>query len=311
MSKKSKDSLTNTPKNKVRKHNLEYFDDSNFETKNINEVTSLLLNSYKTYNGRQFLNDDDLNSVLPSDKIELGRLTLSYILMKHRWKGNFCSPIKAKLNESGTTILDVGCCPGLRAIDMGLKYPSSLIIAIDINHSNFPSSEECPSNDQWIIVIKELVRVLAYDGWIEFTEPDQMAKKGGKNLLWLMDSFSNACREIKDVNIQIYEKIPKYIKEVDELEDLNYTSVDYPLGEWYGCFGEYAAENFKRALQSVVFLPKYMELSNEKFNDLLNDCVEEANKNEAFFKIYKYFAKKRFNYLTFYNIILLNGKFIL
>ncbi|CAG8641241.1 18579_t:CDS:2, partial [Dentiscutata erythropus] len=289
MSKKSKDPLTNVPINKVRKHNLEYFNDSNFETKDINEVTSLLLDSHKTYNGRRFLNDDDSKCVLPSDKIEL---------------------------ESGTAILDVGCGPGLWTIDMGLKYPSSLIIAIDINSSNFPSSEECPSNvcylacnaihgipfppstfdfvnislmwsafteEQWIIVIKELVRVLKHDGWIEFTEPDPMSKNCGENLTWLLECFSNACRDIRGVNINIYEKIPKYSKEMDVLEDLRCLSLDYPLGEWYGCFGEYAVENFKRMLQGVVFLPKYMGISNEKFNDLLNDYVEEANKNEASF----------------------------
>ncbi|RIB30926.1 S-adenosyl-L-methionine-dependent methyltransferase [Gigaspora rosea] len=322
MSKKSKDSLINVSKNEVWKHDL---DSSNFETNDINEATSLLLDSYKTYNGRQFLNDDDLNCLLPSDKIELERSTLSYLLMRHRWKGNFCSPVKEKLNTSGTTILDIGCGSGLWAIDMGLNHPSSSIIAIDIDPFKFPSSDRCPPNvcfltcnaiygipfpqntfdfvnismmwsvfseAQWILVIKELVRVLKHDGWIEFTEPDPMVRNRGKKLTWLLECFSKACQEIRDVNVHIHEKIPNYIKEMDELKDLTCMSVDYPLGGWYGCFGDYALKNFKRVFQGLVFLPKYMEMSDEEFNGLLNGCLEEANKNKAFFTIYKCFAKK-------------------
>ncbi|KAF0459116.1 S-adenosyl-L-methionine-dependent methyltransferase [Gigaspora margarita] len=322
MSKKSKNSLINASKNEVWKHDL---DSSNFETNDINELTSLLLDSYKTYNGRQFLNDDDLNCLLPSDKIVLERSTLSYLLMRHRWKGNFCSPVKEKLNTSGTTILDIGCGSGLWAIDMGLNHPSSSIIAIDIDPSKFPSKDQCPPNvcfltcnaiygipfpqntfdfvnismmwsafteAQWILIIKDLVRVLKHNGWIEFTEPDPTLRNGVKNLAWLIECLSNACRDITGVNIHIYEEIPKYIRAMDELEDFNCMHIDYPMGEWYGYFGKYALENLKRTLQSVVFLPKYMKMSNEEFNNLLDDYFKEANEFKISFTVYKYFAKK-------------------
>ncbi|CAG8803654.1 27349_t:CDS:1, partial [Dentiscutata erythropus] len=108
MSKEYKELPTNAPNKKVQKHNLEYFNDPEFETKDINEVASLLLDTYKTCNGRRFLNGDDTNSIFPSDKIELERSTLSHLLTKHQWKGNFRSPIKEKLKMGGSTILDVG-----------------------------------------------------------------------------------------------------------------------------------------------------------------------------------------------------------
>ncbi|CAG8677672.1 3291_t:CDS:2 [Gigaspora margarita] len=325
MSKQSKDSLTNVPKNEIWINNLEYFNHSNFENMDINEVASLILDTYKTYNGRQFLNEDDLNFLLPSDKLEIERSTLSHVLLRHRWNGNFCSPIKERLNTSGTTMLDVGCGPGLWAIDMGLNHPSSSIIAIDIDPSKFPPNDQCPPNvcfltcnavhgipfppntfdfvnislmwsafseAQWILLIKDLIRVLKYDGWIEFTEPDPALRNGGKNLTWLLESFANACRDVGGVNIRIYEKIPTYIRAMDELEDLNCMSVNYPVGEWYGCFGKYSLDNLERLLKAAVYLPKYIGISNEQFNNLLKDYLKEANETKSFIYIYKYFAKK-------------------
>ncbi|CAG8476759.1 23083_t:CDS:2 [Dentiscutata erythropus] len=319
MSKEYKDFFTNAPNKQVRKHNLEYFNNPDFETKDINEVTSLLLDSYKTCNGRRFLNDDDINCIFPSDKVELERSTLSHLLNKHQWKGNFRSPIKEKLKMGGATILDVGCGPGLWVIDMALEYPTSLIIGIDIDSSNFPSSDQCPSNvcflacnaihgipfpqntfdfihmsmmwgafteDQWVVVIKDLVRVLNHDGWIEFTEPETTYRNCGKIQLLLYNSFMKATQEIRGVRIDIHKMLPKYIEAIDELEDLNCMIVDYPIGEWYGCFGKY------RLYQTVFFLPKYMGLSNEEFNNLLNDYVKEANENNACFGIFKCFARK-------------------
>ncbi|CAG8742924.1 13085_t:CDS:2 [Gigaspora margarita] len=325
MSQESKETLTNVPNNKDRKHNLHYFNDLDFETKDINEVTSLLLDSHKIYNGRRYMNDEDINCIFPSDKMELERSIISHLLNKYQWKGNFRSPIKEKLNMGGATILDIGCGSGLWVIDMGLEYPSSLIVGIDIDSSNFPSSDKCPPNvcfltcnaihgipfpqntfdfvhmsmmwgsfseDQWIIVIKDLVRVLKHVGWIEFTEPDSTPRNVGKIQLLLLETIKNAIRDIQGVNFDIYKMIPKYIEAIDELEDLNCMTVDYPVGEWSGCFGKYSLENIKRIYQSIAFLPKYMGMSNEEFNNLLNDYVEEANKNKACFGIFKCFAKK-------------------
>ncbi|CAG8473520.1 20435_t:CDS:2 [Dentiscutata erythropus] len=321
MSNNSKNSLTDTPKKKVRKLTLERTDDPNLATIDLDEVTSLLLNSHQTYNGRQYLNGVDFHYVLPSDKPEFARLTMSYILRKHLWKKNFCSPIEQKLNM-GATIIDIGCGGGLWVIDMGLEYPSSTFIGIDVDASNFPSRDKYPSNvcfltcnvthgvpfppnifdfahismmwcafsePQWISLIKELVRVLKYDGWIEFVNPNPCSKNPGKVEKLL---FESACMEIKGVNISIYETIPKYLEAVDELDEINCATIDYPVGDLYGCFGKYALENVKRVYESLGFLPKHMEISNEEYNNLLNKLSKEANENKSVWEIYRCFAKK-------------------
>lgn len=324
MSNNSKNSHTDTPKKKVRKLTLERTDDTNLATTDLDEVTSLLLNSHKTCNGRQYLSDIDFHYVLPSDKLEFTRLTMSYILRKHLWKKNFCSPINEKLNM-GATILDIGCGGGLWVIDMGLEYPSSTFIGIDIDPSNFPSRDRYPSNvcfltcnvthgvpfpqntfdfiyisfmwcaftePQWLSLINDLVRVLKYDGWIEFVLPDLCSKNPGKVEKSLFKSVSKACLEIKGVNISIYKTIPKYLEVIDELDEINCATIEYPVGDWFGCFGNYAWENIKRIYESFVFLPKHMGISNEEYDNLLNEFSKEVHENKPFYEIYRYFAKK-------------------
>ncbi|CAG8516728.1 664_t:CDS:2 [Racocetra persica] len=324
MSNKSKNSPTGIQKKKVRRHTLGRIDDFNVETKDLDEVTSLLLDSYKTYNGRQYLNAVDFNYILPSDKLEFARLTLSHILKKHLWKGNFCSPIKEKLNM-GATVIDIGCGGGFWLMEMGLEYPSSTFIGIDIDSSNFPSHDRCPSNvcfltcnaahgipfppdtfdfvhismmwcafsePQWLKLIKDLIRVLKYEGWIEFVNPNLRSRNPGKAEQLIFESASKACLETKSVNISIYEMIPKYLEAMDELDEINCLSIDFPVGEQFGCFGKFALENIKRVYESIVFLPKYMGMSSEEFNDLLNEFCKEVNENIPPFDIHRHFAKK-------------------
>ncbi|CAG8557393.1 20088_t:CDS:2, partial [Racocetra fulgida] len=198
---------------------------------------------------------------------------------------------------------------------MGLEFPSSTFIGIDIDSSNFPPLDRCPSNvcfltcnaahgipfppdtfdfvhismmwcafseSQWLNLIKDLVRVLKYDGWIEFVNPNPCSRNPGKAEQLLFES---------GVDISIYEMIPKYLEAVDELDEINCLSIDYPVGEHFDCFGKFV-KNIKRVYESIVFLPKYMGMSSEEFNDLLNEFCKEVNENKPSFDIHRQFAKK-------------------
>ncbi|CAG8503695.1 17681_t:CDS:2 [Cetraspora pellucida] len=293
-----------TQKTKVQRHTLESNGDLNVATENLDETTSMLLESYKTYNGRQYLNGVDLNYILPSDELEFSRSTLSHILRKHLWN-NFRSPINEKLNI------------GHWVMDMGSEYPSSTFIGIDIDSSNFPSHDRCPSNvcfltcnaihgvpfppntfdfvnvsmmwcafsePQWIQLIKDLVRVLKYDGWIEFLNPNTCSDNPGKVEQLLFESASKVCLETKGVNIAIYKMIPKYLEAMDELDEITCLSMNYP-----------SLENIKRAYESIAFLPKYIGKSKEDFDKLLIEFYNEVNESNPTWSFHRQFAKKVHN----------------
>ncbi|CAG8728711.1 6175_t:CDS:1 [Cetraspora pellucida] len=87
---------------------LAFIDDDKSIDEDIVEVGSPILSKHKSLHGRNYFDIEDLNYALPSDKLEADRGSLSHILNKHVWKGNFRSPIAQKLKNGGAKVLDIG-----------------------------------------------------------------------------------------------------------------------------------------------------------------------------------------------------------
>jgi ubiquinone/menaquinone biosynthesis C-methylase UbiE len=113
----------------------------NYEMKNCAE-------SYKIMDGKKYLNEENTNSIyyLPSDDIEMSRITLEHNLFRYIWQGTFSSKIEERLIKGNTKVIDLGCGTGQWTLDMSLRYPSSTFIGIDIEPSFFPPKEEKPEN---------------------------------------------------------------------------------------------------------------------------------------------------------------------
>ncbi|CAG8516526.1 4314_t:CDS:2 [Dentiscutata erythropus] len=284
----------------------------------LNEVVSPLLDKFKTINGRDFFDIEDLNYILPSDKLEAERAALVHILNKHLWRSNFRSPIAERLEKGSAKILEIGCGPGCWIIDMALEYPSSTFIGIDVDSSFFPPADKCPPNvcfltynvtygipfptetfdfvymgmmwsaftePQWSDLIKDIVRVLKYDGWVESLEPTSRLQNMGKTTKWIEDTE-------KGVNVRICAMMPKFFESNYELTSIQRVKVEYPIGDWFGCFGKYSLNNLRGIFQGLAFMPKYMGITHEEYIELLNDFVKESNENKTYTHLHRCFAKK-------------------
>ncbi|CAG8591233.1 6035_t:CDS:2 [Cetraspora pellucida] len=304
---------------------LAFIDDDKSMDEVIDEVNSPILNKYKTINGRDFFDIEDLTYTLPSDKLEADRGTLSHILNKHAWKGNFRSPIVEKLKNGGAKVLDIGCGSGNWIIDMALEYPSSTFIGIDVNSSFFPSNDKCPSNvcfltsnviygipfpmetfdfvylgmmfsaftdSQWSKLIKDIIRVLKYEGWIESLEGTGILINCGKVTNCIGEAVRKACIKEKGINFLISTLMPKMFESNKELTNIQCIKVEYPIGEWFGYFGKCSVINIRRFFQSFVFVPEYLGVTYEEYIDLLDIFVKEANEN----KTYTYSQSQSDNY---------------
>ncbi|CAG8663013.1 10138_t:CDS:2 [Dentiscutata erythropus] len=292
------------------------YDDSDFET-------FLQLNTHKILNGRKFFNDDETKYILPSDKKEVNREAMSYAIRKHLFQKNFFSPVEEKL-KMGANVLDVGCGSGLWVVDMGLDYPSSTFIGIDIDSVQFPSCDKQTPNvgflkcnvahgipfppetfdfvhmsmmccalteSQWHQLVKDIVRVLKCDGWIEFLEGDPWNKNFGKIGKSLIETTIEIAAK-KGINLNINKMIPKFIDSINELGELEYINAEYPLGDWGGCLGKFAMTNIRKALEGIVYIPKHLGLSTKEYDDLITNYVKEANENRTVGFYHIYYARK-------------------
>ncbi|CAG8728706.1 6174_t:CDS:2 [Cetraspora pellucida] len=204
---------------------------------------------------------------------------------------------------------------------MALEYPSSTFIGIDVNSSFFPSNDKCPPNVcfltsnvtygipfpmetfdfvylgmmfsaftelQWSELINDVVRVLKYDGWVESLEATAQFINHGKVTKCIEDAE-------KGVNVRISALLPKMFESNEMLANMQCIKVEYPVGEWYGCFGKYSIINLRRLFQSFVFLPEYLGVSYEEYIDMLDIFVKEANENKTYTYIQRCFAQKTWN----------------
>ncbi|KAF0381977.1 S-adenosyl-L-methionine-dependent methyltransferase [Gigaspora margarita] len=292
---------------------------------NMNQVISPILDKFKTINGRDFFDIEDLNYILPSDKLEAERANLSHILRKHLWRGNFRAPIAEMLEKGGAKILDIGCGQGRWIIDMAIEYPSSTFIGIDVDSSFFPPIDKCPPNvcfltcnvtygipfpketfdfvymdmmftafnePQWSNLIKDIVRVLKFDGWIESSEPTFRFQNMGKTTKWIHDTAVKASMKERGVNVHISTMMPKFFESNDELTNIQCVKIEYPIGDWYGYFGKYSVNNVRRVFHSMVFVPQYMGITYDEYTELLKDFVKESNENKTYTHLQRCFAKK-------------------
>ncbi|CAG8509301.1 3787_t:CDS:2 [Gigaspora margarita] len=278
-------------------------------------ATFLQLSSHKILNGRKYFNENETKCILPSDEKEVNREAMSNAIRKHLFQKNFFSPIEEKL-IIGAKVLDVGCGSGFWVIDMGSEYPSSTFIGIDIDSTKFPSHDQQSPNvgflacnithgipfppetfdfvhmsmmccalteDQWHQLVREIVRILKCDGWVEFVEGDPWFKNYGKVGTLVIETC---------INVNIHAMIPKLIGSMNAFRDLEYVNAEYPLGDWGGCLGKFTLANIRKVCEGIIDAQKYFGLSAKEYDDLLTNFVKELNENRATGFYHRYFARK-------------------
>src|SRR5437868_13764919 len=170
---------------------------------------------------RRFHNEQNtINYYFPTDSKESNRLDRQHHLYCFVWEGNYSSPMAKRLKEGNTSVLDIGCGPGIWILDMAQKYPQTSFIGIDIS-SMFPPSNETPSNAIFLQhnvleglpwppntfdfvhkrfmtfsftqndlkkLINETVRITNVNGWIEIMNHNYSLKNCGKVTKKLVDA---------------------------------------------------------------------------------------------------------------------------
>ncbi|KAI9469332.1 S-adenosyl-L-methionine-dependent methyltransferase [Zychaea mexicana] len=174
--------------------------------------------------GRAFHNVSESIYWLPNDDEEIDRLVGQHFALKTLFEGNVAKEILPTL-ENGAKILDVGCGPGTQIMDLATEFPDCELFGVDFCDV-FPSDirppnvqflhanvlERLPFDDntfdfvnmrffmlalrqeEWVIALKEIHRVLKPGGYFQSLEAGMM-DRGNDFCLWVGDIFMNVMRE--------------------------------------------------------------------------------------------------------------------
>ncbi|CAG8571309.1 27036_t:CDS:2, partial [Dentiscutata erythropus] len=285
--------------------------------------------SFRYIDGRRYHNDENSKYPLPNDDDEINRLQSQHYLFRHAWSENFSSPVEEILRNGGVRVLDIGCGPATWILEMASEYTSSSFIGIDLSPV-FPSNIK-PQNvqfyqmnvldglpfednsfdfiyqrfmglalteEQWPILLLELVRVTKPGGWIEFMECDFQFDNEGP-ISSRVNKAAQMYLKSQGINASICSHIPQFMADVQNLIDIEKKHKSTPLGRWGGLIGELARENIiglSRSLKPVLF-PILKETFGDidfDYESIMKEIVDnEVNHYMSSIKSTRFYGRKK------------------
>ncbi|RIA99020.1 S-adenosyl-L-methionine-dependent methyltransferase [Glomus cerebriforme] len=296
-----------------------------------NERDTNYPNTHKIINERRYHNEENLLYYLPDDDKETDRIYLEHNILRYIWQGNFSSRIEERLIKENTKVIDLGCGSGQWSIDMSLKYPLSTFIGIDISSISFPPQENKPDNlaflqhnllehpgvpfpneifdfvflrnlafkmeyNGWGHVINEAVRVTNINGCIEIMNYDLYKDNEEVSNGPIMNKFQlslNMLHDRDNMKMPTSTDVIEYLYRTNRITNIQVEEKISPLGPWGGKLGELALVNFKMAYNGFkVFLQPYMKITEDEYDNLLNELGNECNKYKTRFYTYRVYGTK-------------------
>ncbi|CAG8439664.1 11461_t:CDS:2 [Funneliformis mosseae] len=281
-----------------------------------------ILDKFRIINNRRFHNTTS-NYALPNDEIEIGRLELSHILLKNAFGNNFSSPVHNKLRD-GISVLDVGCGAGRWVLENAENYPKSTFVGIDMSPI-FPTDDkpqnagfiECnvldgglpfPSNTfdfvhqkllyaafsekQWLLVIKEIARVLKPSGYAEFMEMGPLLHNSGPHAKKTHEKFfryyeaNGLCFDIADK----LKGIMDYTKCFGEVKIENRIIA---TGKWGGNFGELMNIYLRMSSEaSSAMMIKVINCTRQEYDKMFEAYFMEIEEFKSSIVYKRFYAQK-------------------
>ncbi|KAI8082674.1 S-adenosyl-L-methionine-dependent methyltransferase [Gilbertella persicaria] len=264
--------------------------------------------------GRQFHNESNSAYWYPNDDQELDRLVGEHFALKTLFNGNIPEGLFEKFSipvEDNAKILDLGCGPGTWIMDVATELPNSELVGVDISDV-FPSDIR-PSNvsfklnnildgiafpdntfdivhfrffcialrsEEWIPVLKEIMRVLKPGGIIVSKEPG-MLLEGNEFFKWAGKVFIDKMLE-RGQEPFAYDKINQYLSEAGfEIVHHEHKPIDFSKQDS-------VSKEFLWDMKGIFksgqpYLAESLGVPNERYDAFLDRLVIEFQKPPACF----------------------------
>ncbi|CAG8615258.1 3281_t:CDS:2, partial [Ambispora gerdemannii] len=269
-----------------------------------------VLQTYQTIDGRVF-QVDNKRYPMPCDALEKKRLHMQHYLFKEVWNGNFSSPIHEKLKQ-GMRVLDSGCGVGSWTLDMANEYPASTFVGVDLievatvdirpsnaeflqfnllNGLPFPNETfdfvyqrflwQAFTQNQWINLIDNFLRVTKTGGWIELMEVKPMICNPGP----IAKKFSDVVQQYmssNEINPKIHLQIPKIMADTNKFRSIVSLETITPLGKLHkkshGIHGIKMLESVAEAFKSLQVALKWeLGVDNHEYEEMLKQFIIEGS----------------------------------
>ncbi|CAG8753584.1 5821_t:CDS:2, partial [Dentiscutata erythropus] len=259
---------------------------------------------FRFNDGRRYHNAENAVYQLPNDEYETDRLHIQHFLLRYLLQSNFSAPIEHILSEPGAKVLDVG-------------YPLTKVIGIDISPHQ-PSQikpknfefikanvlERLPFDDntfdfvfqrlmnigytkeKWPEVINELVRVLKPGGFLELCEPSFPFDEGpATQRIW---NYAGAAEILKEQSsdLNAYQKLDQFLQNQGQLENIKkeVKKVYYGIKHNNIELSKAIIDNIVSVANSFKpVLTKKLQISNEKFDELVKISEKELTEHDAYY----------------------------
>ncbi|KAI8369525.1 S-adenosyl-L-methionine-dependent methyltransferase [Radiomyces spectabilis] len=151
--------------------------------------------------------------------------------------------------------------------------------------------------DQWPFVLREMLRVLKPNGYIELVEPDLWHHNPGPVLQAFDQFFQNLCNTDLHIDYAFTETLKDQVEAVGFV-DIEQRTLDIPIGEWpqepeLKQFGFINKETQKALLKNrrQFYMTKW-NLSSEDYDTAVVEVLEEFEEYRGFQRFNCWIARK-------------------
>ncbi|CAG8845843.1 30549_t:CDS:2, partial [Racocetra persica] len=84
----------------------------------------------------------------------------------------------------------------------------------------------------------------------------------------------------------IFLEISKCFKSISKLTNIEHKQINLSLGEWAGRYYEYTLDAVKQSYKAAAFLPEYMGISQNDYQELIDDFDRQCDQNHTYIELH-------------------------
>ncbi|GAA5798372.1 hypothetical protein HPULCUR_003774 [Helicostylum pulchrum] len=228
-------------------------------------------------------------------------------------------------NISPPRVLDIACGNGTWLLEMATEFPNSQFYGIDyfpsypttvkpanasfcqydiLNPDGFPYPDSyfdyvfmrqvsnCFSETDWILIIKEIKRMLKPGGYVEFREADPVLYETGKNSSEMLTKYPSLMKQKHGVNVLWSRYMFDYLQDVGDMTDMHRRINSLRFGST-GPVGKMIDTSLRSGFESRrLFFEACLNIPTEIYNEMVNKIVNQAIDCHSFFNYHLCWGRK-------------------